>query len=191
MSEQWINKTEIKSESSNRIYVVSQHATKRHWACSCPAWRTKRACKHLVQLGLPNNEEPFEKAAKKKGFMDVYEGKTYDTTNGYGTSESWRQEFAKRIGIEDARAALGLSANAGWNEVRQAFQMAATESMTLLVGNFEAVATAFINNGDESQALEVRNAKFRLEAYSAYLEEQRIKLEAEMERVTDKLIASI
>ncbi len=52
-NDQWINRTEIRSESSNRIYIVSQHATKRYWACSCPAWRTRRKCKHLTQLGLP------------------------------------------------------------------------------------------------------------------------------------------
>ena len=35
----WINRIEIKSETSNRIYVIAQHAEKRYWGCSCPGWR--------------------------------------------------------------------------------------------------------------------------------------------------------
>jgi hypothetical protein len=56
----WENRFEIQSETSNRLYVVSQHAIKRHWGCSCPSWRTRRKCKHLSALGLPPNEKPFE-----------------------------------------------------------------------------------------------------------------------------------
>jgi len=59
-NEQWINRHEIKSETSDRIYVVSQHKTKRHWGCSCPGWRTRRHCKHLMAIGLPGHEEPYE-----------------------------------------------------------------------------------------------------------------------------------
>ena len=36
-NEQWENRFEIRSASSDRLYVVAQHKTKRHWACSCPA----------------------------------------------------------------------------------------------------------------------------------------------------------
>jgi hypothetical protein len=39
---QWTNRFEIRSESSNRVYVVSQNIKKRHWGCSCPGWRTRR-----------------------------------------------------------------------------------------------------------------------------------------------------
>ena len=57
---EWTNRFEIKSESSNRVYIVSQHKTKRHWGCSCPAWRTRRMCKHLRALQLPAGERPHE-----------------------------------------------------------------------------------------------------------------------------------
>lgn len=57
---EWTNRFEIKSESSDRLYVVSQNKQKRHWACSCPAWRTRRACKHLKVLQLPAGERPHE-----------------------------------------------------------------------------------------------------------------------------------
>ena len=67
----WIHRTEVKSETSNRVYVVSQHAAKRFWGCSCPGWRAHRKCKHLERLGLPGGEQPFEVAKDHaKGFLD-------------------------------------------------------------------------------------------------------------------------
>jgi len=57
---QWTNRFEIRSESSGRIYIISQNINKRHWGCSCPAWRTRRKCKHLITLGLPTGEQPYE-----------------------------------------------------------------------------------------------------------------------------------
>lgn len=59
-NDQWENRFEIRSESSNRVYVVSQNIKKRHWGCSCPSWRTRRTCKHLQAIGLPGNERPYE-----------------------------------------------------------------------------------------------------------------------------------
>ena len=57
---QWENRFEIRSETSGRIYIVAQNKAKRHWGCSCPGWRTRRACKHLAAIGLPANERPYE-----------------------------------------------------------------------------------------------------------------------------------
>lgn len=59
-TDQWINRFEIHSESSNRIYIIAQNKKKRHWACSCPAWRIHRKCKHLSALNLPAFEKPYE-----------------------------------------------------------------------------------------------------------------------------------
>lgn len=56
----WINRFEVRSATSNRVYVVAQHETKRHWGCSCPAWRTRRYCKHLSAVRLPAYERPHE-----------------------------------------------------------------------------------------------------------------------------------
>lgn len=56
----WTNRFTINSESSDRVYVVSQHKQHRHWGCSCPAWRTRRRCKHLDALMLPGGERPYE-----------------------------------------------------------------------------------------------------------------------------------
>ena len=63
---QWTNRFEIKSETSNRVYVVSQNKEKRHWGCSCPRWRTTRACKHLRSLALPAYEKPHEVLTESK-----------------------------------------------------------------------------------------------------------------------------
>jgi predicted nucleic acid-binding Zn finger protein len=46
------NRIEIKSESSNRLYIVSQAKASGEWQCSCPGWVIKRpgkprGCKHL------------------------------------------------------------------------------------------------------------------------------------------------
>ena len=57
---QWENRFEIHSESSNRVYIIAQNKKKRHWGCSCMAYRRYRYCKHLEHLGLPTLEKPFE-----------------------------------------------------------------------------------------------------------------------------------
>jgi hypothetical protein len=57
---QWENRFEIHSETSNRVYVVAQNKTKRHWGCSCPGYKIHRTCKHLHTLCLPAYERPFE-----------------------------------------------------------------------------------------------------------------------------------
>jgi len=189
----WINRMEIRSETSDRIYVVSQHATKRFWGCSCPGWRAHRRCKHLEQLGLPGGEEPFEVEkdhTKKKGFLEGY--KTYDASTGHGGTGEWQKAFTERMGLDEARKALGLPSEAGWEAICQALRLAATESMTRLVGDYERAARAFDTAGPvEERAQAVKAAKFRLEAYVAYLEEQHQKLEAEAERITGELLTRI
>ena len=54
----WKNRFEIHSESSDRIYIISQNIAKGYMGCSCPGWKRYRKCKHLSALGLPNNEVP-------------------------------------------------------------------------------------------------------------------------------------
>ena len=62
---QWTNRFEIRSQTSNRIYVVAQNKEKRHWACSCPGWKSHRKCKHLTSLALPAYERPHEVLVSK------------------------------------------------------------------------------------------------------------------------------
>ena len=56
----WTNRFEIRSQSTNHVYVVSQHRDHRHWGCSCPGWRIHRNCKHLSAIRLPAYERAHE-----------------------------------------------------------------------------------------------------------------------------------
>jgi hypothetical protein len=56
----WTNRFEIRSSSSNRVYIIAQNKTKGHFACSCPGWLSHRTCKHLKAIGLPCFEVPFD-----------------------------------------------------------------------------------------------------------------------------------
>ncbi len=59
-NDQWTNRFEIRSETSNRVYILAQNKKKRHWSCSCPGWKRHRTCKHLASLLLPAYEKPLE-----------------------------------------------------------------------------------------------------------------------------------
>jgi hypothetical protein len=63
-NDQWQNRFEIHSESSNRIYIIAQHKKLKHWGCSCMGWRRFRKCKHLIAIGVPNYERPYEVIVK-------------------------------------------------------------------------------------------------------------------------------
>jgi len=57
---QWTNRFEIRSESSNRVYIVAQNKSKKHFGCSCKGWIYHRKCKHLTALNLPHYSEPVQ-----------------------------------------------------------------------------------------------------------------------------------
>ena len=57
---QWKNRFQIKSESSERLYTISQSKSGKFWGCSCPGWIRHKSCKHLSALGLPGHYTPFE-----------------------------------------------------------------------------------------------------------------------------------
>ncbi|MGH7225447.1 MAG: hypothetical protein ACRELF_19680, partial [Gemmataceae bacterium] len=143
--------------------------------------------------GLPSGEVPFEVEkdhAMKKSFLEGY--RTYDASVGHGDAGQWQKLFVDKMGLDEARQALGLPGDAGWEAICQALRLAATESMARLVGDYETAARAFDTAGPvEERAQAVKSAKFRLEAYAAYLEEQRHKLEAEAERITGELLARV
>lgn len=54
---QWDSRFEIQSETSDRVYVVARNKASGRWACSCPAWISRRYCKHLLDgCGLSPNQ---------------------------------------------------------------------------------------------------------------------------------------
>ena len=60
-NKQWVNRFEIHSETSDRVYVIAQNKEKKHFGCSCMGYKRYRKCKHLSALGLPNFEQPVDK----------------------------------------------------------------------------------------------------------------------------------
>lgn len=59
-NDQWQFRFEVRSSSSDRVYVISQNKRRLHWGCSCPGYRIYRKCKHLESLGIPCKEVPYE-----------------------------------------------------------------------------------------------------------------------------------
>ena len=64
-NDQWQYRFEIRSGSSDRIYIVSQNKKGRFWGCSCPGWKAYKSCKHLSAIGLPNYRRPYEVQLKE------------------------------------------------------------------------------------------------------------------------------
>jgi len=66
---QYTNRFNLTSGSSGNVYLVAQRiynpATGKGgwWACDCPSYKFGRKgakmCKHMRDLGLPGNHEPF------------------------------------------------------------------------------------------------------------------------------------
>jgi hypothetical protein len=63
-NDQWTNRFNIRSETSNRLYTVAQRKSDGSWGCDCPGWRRHRTCKHLSAI-VPALEAA-ERAMPKK-----------------------------------------------------------------------------------------------------------------------------
>lgn len=61
---QYVNRFEIKSQSSNALYIVAQSKSGRWWACGCFGWIRHKHCKHLKALQLPGHHQPHEALLK-------------------------------------------------------------------------------------------------------------------------------
>lgn len=59
-NDQWTNRFNLHSSSSNRVYTVAQNKKKRFWGCDCMGWKRYRKCHHLREMGIPCHEQPFE-----------------------------------------------------------------------------------------------------------------------------------
>ena len=46
-NDRYTHRVEIRSESSNRLYVIAKNKKTSVWSCSCPGWIIHRKCKHL------------------------------------------------------------------------------------------------------------------------------------------------
>ena len=63
-NDQWTNRFEIESETSNRVYIIAQNKKSGIWGCDCPSWKTRRYCKHLRTLNLLGAPEEHKKLGK-------------------------------------------------------------------------------------------------------------------------------
>ena len=56
-NDQWDCRFQIKSESSNRLYIIARNKQTKKFGCSCPAYLTRRKCKHLIDgCGLSTSQ---------------------------------------------------------------------------------------------------------------------------------------
>lgn len=216
-TDQWVNRTEIKSESSTRIYIVSQHRIKRHWGCSCPGYKSHRRCKHLDALNLPGGEVAHELAAKPEvprpaarhahpgprplkrsdrrsagsGFLGGYD--TYDPfTEGPGSVTEWREGFQERMGLAEARQVLGITKpGIEWEEVQRACGRSVAASLEAVLGVFKAAADTCAAHTDGSSAEQLMTAKFQAEAFAAYLAKQAATVESEVVRISRELAEKV
>lgn len=74
-NEQWQNRVEIKSESSDNLYVVAQNKRTGKWGCNCPGYLRHRKCKHLTEgfrlpLSMVHGRDHLEAPVQKKGVED-------------------------------------------------------------------------------------------------------------------------
>jgi hypothetical protein len=94
-NDQYENRLEIIG-SKGHVYIVAQHKVKRYWCCSCPGWKSRRKCKHLREMGLPEECVPYE--MKKKN--DFTAG--YKQVNKSGNPSDWAKEMEKIRPLEKA-----------------------------------------------------------------------------------------
>ena len=63
-NDQWTNRFEVPSSSSDNMYTVAQNKSGRWWACSCRGWVSHKHCRHLEAMGVPCNYIPYEAQLK-------------------------------------------------------------------------------------------------------------------------------
>ncbi len=140
-TEAWVNRFEVKSESSDRVYIIAQSKSGRWWKCGCHGCIRHGSCKHLKACGLPGNYQPFEpkredETMAKKSFAEIDAArKRYDPAkDGYGDPAEWTKKFGARMGYEEAasviratsespRKIMHLGAITDWPEVRAAYRV--------------------------------------------------------------------
>src|SRR5205823_4712839 len=102
---------------------------------------------------------------------------------------AWANRIESKSETSDRIYVVSQPAEKGyWAGGRRAVRLAGTGAVQELVDEYEAAAGRFGDGDLEVGAAVVREARFRLEAYAAYLGEQKAKLEVESNRITRQLL---
>ncbi len=111
------HRMQIKSGSSDKLYVVAQSKANGTWQCACNGWKSHRHCRHLdamlpkllaaygggvaklpekaskvagpVKSRLPPGEAERRKAARAKASWANTNYERYDASGGFGSVEDW------------------------------------------------------------------------------------------------------
>lgn len=49
-NDRYMNRVEIRSQSSDHLYIVAQNKKTKEWSCGCRGWIFNRNCKHLKAM---------------------------------------------------------------------------------------------------------------------------------------------
>lgn len=130
---QYQHRMEVRSASSDNVYVVAQRKSNGAWSCGCPGFISRRACKHATAMfppllaaygGAPaqlgaKSEEPKRTPtpAAVERARKVWKGETHRKYNpaaeGFGSVDQWiAAAEAAAHGRGAFRGARGASAKA-------------------------------------------------------------------------------
>lgn len=93
-NERWTNRFQIKSESSDRLYIIAQQRADGVWGCSCPGWRHHRRCKHLADVlrrltklaeRIPGYNHLSMMVSARTAFLDLEPTAKAKTPKAHGT----------------------------------------------------------------------------------------------------------
>jgi len=56
----YTNRFEVRSETSDNVYIIAQSKSGRWWSCGCRGWIRHKKCKHLAAVQLPAGQRPYE-----------------------------------------------------------------------------------------------------------------------------------
>lgn len=133
-NDQWENRFEIRSATSDRVYVVAQHRTKRHGRARVRRGARGARASTWSRCDCPPTSDPTRcclgRTAVKRAFLDGYR----TSTSPRGSAATWRAALAARMGLDEARevlgddspeGVLGVAPGASWAEVKSAYRAAA------------------------------------------------------------------
>ncbi len=155
---------DIHSETSERVYHVSQNSDDHSWACSCPGWKVPkhgmRHCKHLKALGhAPVEVKNPGSSTHRTSSAKFNDYPTYDTSNGHGSPAEWQAIFNATIRglVKQQPARSNKVASQAWNELRHVVG-SLSDTLSTAAPSQDTLATTVAQCYDLLSRLNVSNA---------------------------------